>query len=213
MNDVLQELYQAVIEGKHLLAQELTEGALGEGVKPSSILNEALVPAMDKVGQKMATQEFFIPEVLVAANAMSCSMDVLGPLLTEAGIKPKGRIVIGTVKGDLHDIGKNLVSMMLEGAGWEVIDLGVDISPERFVEAIKEKSPDLLGLSALLTTTMPMMETTIEMLVEAGVRDDIKVLIGGAPITERFAQQIGADGYGRDAGHAVVVANELGMNR
>jgi 5-methyltetrahydrofolate--homocysteine methyltransferase len=164
---------------------------------------------MNEVGRRFKNNEFYVPEVLIAARAMHAAMDVLKPLLAASDVQPVGTVVIGTVKGDLHDIGKNLVAMMLEGGGFNVIDLGVDVSPEKFLQAVREHKPNIVGLSALLTTTMPAMKTTIEALKEAGVRDQVKVIIGGAPVTQRFADEIGADGYAPDAASAVDVARQL----
>lgn len=205
----LQALSKAVIDGDRDEVVRLTEGAVEEGVGPESIVNDGLIVGMDEVGRRFKANEFYVPEVLIAARAMHGGMDIVKPLLTERGIDPKGRVLIGTAQGDLHDIGKNLVAMMLEGGGYEVIDAGVDVAADAFVAAINDQSPHILALSALLTTTMPSMGTTIEALVDAGVRDEVKVIIGGAPITQAFADEIGADGYAPDAASAVELASEL----
>jgi len=207
----LQALAEAVISGNKDESERLTSEAVDEGVGVESIINEGLIAGMSVVGVKFKNNEFYVPEVLIAARAMHAGMDIIKPLLTESGIKPRGTVAIGTVKGDLHDIGKNLVAMMLEGGGYEVIDLEVDVSPERFIEVVNEDGPDAIGLSALLTTTMPSMKDTIDALEEAGVRDKVKVMIGGAPVTQNYADEIGADGYAPDAASAVdMIAQLLG---
>ncbi len=185
------------------------QAALEEGTAASDILNKALIAGMDVVGERMENGDMFIPEVLMSAKAMSAALGILKPLLTDEESKSAGKIIIGTVKGDLHDIGKNLVAMMLESAGFEVVNLGVDIAPEAFVEAVKEHQPNLIGLSALLTTTMTQMQKTVDALKESGLRDQVKILVGGAPVTEKFAQEIGADGYAPDAGSAGKLAKSL----
>ena len=199
----LQALAETVIGGNKEEAERLTQEAVGEGMDPVSIVNDGLIAGMGVVGEKFKNNEFYVPEVLIAARAMHAAMDVVKPLLSEAGIEPRGIVAIGTVKGDLHDIGKNLVSMMLEGGGYEVIDLEVDVSPEKFVEVVSEGKAQVIALSALLTTTMPSMKDTIDALEEAGVRDSVKVVIGGAPVTQNYADEIGADGYAPDAASAV----------
>ncbi len=207
----LQALAEAVISGNKDESERLTREAVDEGVGVENIINDGLIAGMSVVGVKFKANEFYVPEVLIAARAMHAGMDIIKPLLTESGIKPRGTVAIGTVKGDLHDIGKNLVAMMLEGGGYEVIDLEVDVSPERFVEVVNEDGPDAIGLSALLTTTMPSMKDTIDALEEAGVRDKVKVMIGGAPVTQNYADEIGADGYAPDAASAVdMIAQLLG---
>jgi len=203
------ELAANLIEGNAPKVKELTEKALAEGIEPGRIINEGLIPGMNEVGRLFKAGEFFIPEVLVAARAMHAGLDIVKPLLSSYESEPVGMAVVGTVKGDLHDIGKNLVAMMLEGAGFQVIDLGVDVPPAKFVEAVKERRPHLVGMSALLTTTMPSMKATIEALQEAGLRDKVKVMVGGAPLTQRYADEIGADGYAPDASSAVDKAREL----
>lgn len=205
----LQQIYDRVIMGDAPGVKALVQQAIGEGVPPSEIISGYLIPAMGEVGARFERQEFYIPEMLIAARAMQTGLTVLKPLLVEGELESAGCVVMGTVKGDLHDIGKNLVSMMLEGAGFEVIDLGVDVGPERFVEAVREEKPDIVGMSALLTTTMPAMRGTIEALIEAGLREKVKMLVGGAPLTQSYADQIGADGYAPDAGAAVRKAKEL----
>jgi len=205
----LQALAEAVISGKKEEAERLAQEAVDGGVDPGSIINDGLIAGMSVVGDRFKNNEFYVPEVLIAARAMHAAMDVVKPLLGEAGIEPRGRIAIGTVKGDLHDIGKNLVAMMLEGGGYEVIDLEVDVAPEKFVEVVNQQAVQVIALSALLTTTMPSMKDTIDALTEAGVRDRIKVIIGGAPVTQNYADEIGADGYAPDAASAVDKVAEL----
>jgi len=206
----LTPLTEAVVNGQAPKAKELTAKALEAGVSPGKILQEGLIPGMAEVGRRFECREFYVPELLIAARAMHAALDILRPLLAASGeVEPIGKVVIGTVRGDLHDIGKNLVTMMLEGSGFEVKDLGIDVSPEKFVNAVKEGGYDVLAMSALLTTTMPSMKATIDALKEAGLRDKVKVIIGGAPITQEYANQIGADGYGEDANQAVRVARQL----
>ena len=205
----LKEIYESTIAGNAPKVNELVEQALAEGEKPGDIITNQLIPAMAEVGDRFARNEFYVPEMLIAARAMQGGLAILKPLLVEDEVVSAGRVVIGTVKGDLHDIGKNLVSMMLEGAGFEVTDLGVDVAPQTFAEAIKESQAQIVALSALLTTTMTMMKDTIATLSEAGVRDQVKVIIGGAPVTKSYADEIGADGYADDAGGAVKAAKAL----
>jgi 5-methyltetrahydrofolate--homocysteine methyltransferase len=202
----LKELYEAVVSGNAKATQALTQQALAEGVDPLKLVNEYMVPAMDEVGRRFEANEYFVPELLISARAMKASLEIIRPLLTARGDKPAGRVAIGTVKGDLHDIGKNLVGSLLEGGGFEVIDLGVNVSPEKFIATVNEKQANIVAMSALLTTTMPSMKTTIEALKQAGVRDKVKVLIGGAPITQKYADEIGADGYSENAVGAVALA-------
>ncbi len=204
----LSALAENLINGKAPEVKELTQKALDDGVAPGEILNDGLIKGMSVVGERFKNNEFYVPEVLIAARAMHAGMDILSPALAESGVKPIGRILLGTVKGDLHDIGKNLVAMMMEGAGFEVVDLGIDVPPEKFVEAAKDGG-GVIAMSALLTTTMTAMKTTMEALEEAGVRDQVKVLIGGAPVTQNYADEIGADGYARDAASAADKAKEL----
>ncbi len=208
MATILDDIYQSVIEGDMTGATEGVNKALAENLDAAEILNKGLIAAMSEVGRLFEEGEYFVPEMLIAARAMQASVAILKPRLLEADIKPLGKIVIGTVKGDLHDIGKNLVAMMLEGAGFEIIDLGTDVSPEKFVEAVKEHSAQFVGMSALLTTTMPAMKTSIEALQEAGVRDNVKILIGGAPVTQQYAEEIGADIYAPDGPSASRKAKE-----
>jgi len=205
----LQALADNIIKGKKTPAVEMTTQAIAEGVAPQSIINDGLIAGMAVVGEKFKNNEFYVPEVLIAARAMKECMALLKPLLEKAGVKPVGTVAIGTVKGDLHDIGKNLVAMMLQGNGFEVIDLGVDVSPEKFIEACKTQGAQIVALSALLTTTMPGMKTTIDAIEAAGMRSDVKVMIGGAPVTQKFSDEIGADGYSPDAASAVDKAKEL----
>ena len=205
----LQALAEAVINGDRDEVARLAQEAVDEGVDPESIVNDGLIVGMDEVGRRFKANEFYVPEVLIAARAMHGGMDIVKPLLAERGIEPRGQVLIGTTQGDLHDIGKNLVAMMLEGGGYEVVDIGVDVSPDQFVEAISEHSPNVVAMSALLTTTMPAMKDTIEALDAAGIRDQIKVMIGGAPVTQDYADEIGADGYAPDAASAVDLAADL----
>jgi len=203
----LKALAEAVIKGDQSNSAAITKAALEEGMAAKSILDEGLIAGMDVVGSRFKKNEIYIPEVLIAARAMKMAMEVLEPELVKAGVEPVGKLIIGTVKGDLHDIGKNLVAMMLKGAGFEVVDLGIDVGPEKFVEQAKSTDSQLIGMSALLTTTMPSMETTLKALKEAGV--SAKVMIGGAPVTEGYAEKIGADGYAPDAASAVDLAKSL----
>ena len=203
----LKALSEAVIKGDQNTAVEITKAALEEGTAAESILNEGLVAGMDIIGGRFKKNEVYIPEVLIAARAMKMAMEVLEPELAKAGVEPVGKFLIGTAKGDLHDIGKNLVAMMLKGAGFEVVDLGVDVAPEKFVEQAKSSGSQLIGISALLTTTMPGMEEVIKSLKDAGIT--AKVMIGGAPVTQAYADKIGADGYAADAASAVDVAKSL----
>jgi len=209
MSEILSQISTAVIEGNLDDVVDLTEDALDEGLDAQEILNNGLMPGMDHVGVEFRAGNMFVPEVLRSARAMQSSMDILKPLLAESGVKMVGKVLLGTVKGDLHDIGKNLVGMMCEGAGFEVEDLGKDVAPEGFVEAVKQLEPDVVGMSALLTTTMRSMEHTIKALEEAGVRDKVKIMIGGAPVTQAFADQIGADGYASNAASAAEMAKKF----
>ncbi|HOW67909.1 MAG TPA: corrinoid protein [Candidatus Paceibacterota bacterium] len=204
----LKLLYTAVLEGDAPTAKSITEEALQAGVNPQTLVSEYMIPAMDEAGRRFECNDYFVPELLIAARAMKGSLELIRPLLAQQGAQPTGRVVIGTVKGDLHDIGKNLVAAMLEGGGFEVVDLGVDVSPEKFVAAVHEKNANLVALSALLTTTMPSMKATIEALKQAGVRDKVKVMVGGAPVTQKFADEIGADGYSDNAASAVALARK-----
>ncbi len=200
-------LKEAVIKGNQGDAVSLTQSALDEGVAPEKVLSEGLVAGMNVIGGRFKKNEVFVPEVMIAARAMKSAMEVLEPKLVEAGIKPVGTVVIGTVQGDLHDIGKNLVAMMLRGAGFNVVDLGTNVSPDAFLAAVKENNAGAAGLSALLTTTMPMMEKTVHVLKDSGV--GAKIMVGGAPVTKDYAEKIGAQGYAPDAASAVDVAREL----
>ncbi|UCD50579.1 MAG: corrinoid protein [Phycisphaerales bacterium] len=203
----LKALADAVIKGDQNTAVEITKAALSEGTAAKAVLDEGLIAGMDVVGARFKKNEVYIPEVLIAARAMKMAMEVLEPELVKAGVEPIGKLVVGTVQGDLHDIGKNLVAMMLKGAGFEVIDLGVDVAPEKFVAEVKASGAQVVGMSALLTTTMPGMEKTIKALQDAGVT--AKVMVGGAPVTETFAQKIGAQGFAPDAASAVDTAKSL----
>jgi len=203
------ELYEAILVGDAPAAVELTEKALENQEDPQELINQSMIPAMDEVGRRFEAEEYFVPELLLAARAMKGSMKLLRPLLVESGAEPIGRVAIGTVKGDLHDIGKNLVASLLEGSGFDVIDLGTDVDPEAFVSAVREKGANLIGLSALLTVTMPSMKDTIEALEREGVRDGVKVMIGGAPVTPEYAAEISADGYADNANAAVAMARSL----
>lgn len=205
----LKKLYTAILDGDATAAHEITEKALAAGADPVQLVNDHMIPAMGEVGRRFECNEFFVPELLIAARAMKSALALVRPLLAASGAKAAGRVVVGTVKGDLHDIGKNLVAAMLEGNGFEVIDLGVNVSPEQFIIGVKEKGANLVAMSALLTTTMPAMRTTIDALKTAGVRDKVKVLIGGAPITQKYADEIGADGYSDNAVGAVTVAKKV----
>jgi 5-methyltetrahydrofolate--homocysteine methyltransferase len=209
MSETLSKMSTAIIEGDMGALPELTREALNEDYSAKQILDNGLMPGMDHVGVEFKAGNMFVPEVLRSARAMQASMDILKPLLAESGEKMVGKVLLGTVKGDLHDIGKNLVAMMCEGAGFEVKDLGKDIAPEAFVQAVKEYEPDIVGMSALLTTTMRTMEHTIKALEEAGVRDRVKIMVGGAPVTQAFADQIGADGYASNAAAASELAKRF----
>jgi 5-methyltetrahydrofolate--homocysteine methyltransferase len=204
-----EELGKAVIAGQEQKVKELTQVAINEGVAPLSIINDGLIAGMNVVGQRFKVGDMFVPEVLMSARAMGAGVEMVKPLLLDGEITSKGTVVIGTVKGDLHDIGKNLVGMMLESSGYKVIDMGVDTSPEEFVAAIKEHKAQIVGLSALLTTTMLAMRDTIEVLKEQGIRNDVRVLIGGAPISQNFADEIGADGFAPDAASATELVGKL----
>jgi corrinoid protein of di/trimethylamine methyltransferase len=204
----LQQLHDAVITGDNKVSHSITEQALEEGVDPLSLVNEYMMPAMDEVGRRFETNEYYVPELLLSARAMKASLGLIRPLLTACDVEPLGRVISGTVKGDLHDIGKNLVGSMLEGGGFEVFDLGTDVAPEQFVEAAKEHKAHIIALSALLTTTMPSMKLTVEAFIEDGTRDQMKIFIGGAPVTQEFADEIGADGYSKNAVDAVAQAKQ-----
>jgi len=203
----LKALADAVIKGDQSTAVEITKTALAEGTSPKSVLEEGLIAGMNVIGGRFKKNEIYIPEVLIAARAMKMAMEVLEPELVKAGVEPVGKLMIGTVKGDLHDIGKNLVAMMLKGAGFEVVDLGIDVGPDKFVEKAKATGIQLIGMSTLLTTTMPSMEKTVKALKEAGI--SAKIMIGGAPVTQGYADKIGADGFAADAASAVDLAKSL----
>jgi 5-methyltetrahydrofolate--homocysteine methyltransferase len=209
MADVLQRIASKLYAGEADEVAELVQSALDKGMSANEVLQGGLIAGMDQVGKDFKAGDLFVPEVLIAARAMHAGMNVLRPLLAQSDVPSAGKYLIGTVKGDLHDIGKNLVKMMVEGAGFDVVDLGTDVPPDKFVAAVKEHQPRLLGMSALLTTTMTSMKTTIEALQEAGLRSSVKVMVGGAPVTEAFAKQIGADAYAPDAASAVDVARSL----
>ena len=204
-----EKFYTAISQGKVDEVKKVTQEALDSGEKAEAILKEGLLPAMERIGVQFKNNEIYIPEVLIAARAMHGGMAILKPILSKSTTHRATKVIIGTVKGDLHDIGKNLVAMMLEGGGFEVVDLGIDVSPEKFAEAVKKHHPQVVGMSALLTTTMREMKTILETIQEAGLRKQVKVMIGGAPVTERFAKEIGADGYAPDAATAVDVARSL----
>jgi 5-methyltetrahydrofolate--homocysteine methyltransferase len=204
-----QEIYDAVLDGNAKKAHAATEAALAAGAAPMDIIQESMVPAMDEVGRLFECEEYFVPELLLAGRAMKSAMELLKPLLSAAGQRMAVRVVIGTVKGDLHDIGKNIVASMLEGSGFEVIDLGTDVSPENFVAAVEERKPQVVCLSALLTVTMPAMKLTMDALETAGLRTQVKVLVGGAPVNQQYANQIGADGYSENASGAVGLVKNL----
>ncbi|GJQ34873.1 MAG: corrinoid methyltransferase [Anaerolineaceae bacterium] len=209
MEQVLQNLFEAVLEGNFEGVKANVQSALDAELDPNTILNDGMIAAMREVGVRFEAGEYYVPEMLIAARAMQSGMAILKPHLQQAEKKSSGRVVMGTVKGDLHDIGKNLVGLMLEGAGYEIIDLGVDVPAEEFVKKAMELKPDVIGMSALLTTTMPSMKTTLDALDAAGLRRDIKVIVGGAPVTETYAQQIEADGFALDASRAVNLVNDL----
>ena len=206
--EIIKPLYEAIVTGDARTARAITEKALAAGVEPMKIVTDYMVPAMSEVGSKFECNEYYVPELLLSARAMKAAMEPIRPLLVAAGTQPVGRVVVGTVKGDLHDIGKNLVGAMLEGGGFEVIDLGVNVTPEQFIATIREKNANIVAMSALLTTTMPSMKTTIDALTQAGVRDQVKILVGGAPITQKYADEIGADGYSETAVGAVAAARK-----
>jgi 5-methyltetrahydrofolate--homocysteine methyltransferase len=209
MSELLQKIASNLYQGEDEIVASLVQQALDQNVTPEDVLTGGLVAGMDEVGKDFKAGDLYVPEVLIAARAMHAGMDVLRPLLADSDASSAGKFLIGTVKGDLHDIGKNLVKMMVEGAGFQTVDLGTDIDPADFVAAVQEHEPDLLGMSALLTTTMVNMTATIEALEEAGLRNSVKIMIGGAPVTKKFAEQIGADAYAPDAASAVDKAREL----
>ncbi|MBI9050409.1 MAG: corrinoid protein [Anaerolineaceae bacterium] len=209
INTNLKNIYEGILDGNAAQVASGVEQALADGIAAELILNEGMIAAMGEVGSLFEEGEYFVPEMLIAARAMQKGLEILKPRLAEADVKSSGKIAIGTVKGDLHDIGKNLVAMMLEGAAFEVIDLGTDVTPQRFIQVIEEEQVQIIAMSALLTTTMPNMKTTIDAIIEAGVRDQVKIMVGGAPVTQAYAEQIGADGYSEDANRAVAKARDL----
>jgi len=202
-------LFEAVVSGQAVPARALTEQALASGMDPKEVVDRYLIPAMDEVGRRFECNDYFVPELLIAARAMKASLELLRPALSARGAQPVGRVAIGTVKGDLHDIGKNLVSAMLEGGGFEIVDLGVDVTAQRFVDAAATADVAIIALSALLTTTMPTMKQVVAELERVGLRDRVKVMIGGAPITQKYADEIGADGFADSAASAVPLARRL----
>jgi len=209
MDQIVQEIYEGVIDGQNTIVQQKVQEGLKAGINPAVLLNQGMIAAMAEVGKRFEEGEYYVPEMLIAARAMQAGLALLKPHLQQSDIKSAGRVVIGTVKGDLHDIGKNLVAMMLEGAGFEIEDLGTDVAPQTFVDAARTGGTNIVAMSALLTTTMTQMKTTIAAIEQAGLRDSVKIMVGGAPITESYAQQIGADGFAVDASRAVAVAKSL----
>ena len=208
-DEILQGLYDQTLVGNAPSVLDLTRAGLEMGLGPEVLLYEALIPSLEEVGARFERGDFFVPEMLIAGKAMAGALEILRPLLAETGAQTIGKIVMGTVKGDVHDIGKNLVNIMFEGAGFEVIDLGVQVAPEKFIDAIKQHQPDIVGFSAFLTTTMPMFKANINALQKSGLRDQVIVMVGGAPVTQEYADVVGADGYAADASAAVVRAKEL----
>jgi methylmalonyl-CoA mutase cobalamin-binding domain/chain len=211
--ELLRQLYDETLVGNRPAVLELTNTGLATGLGPETLLYEALIPSLEEVGARFERGDFFVPEMLIAGKAMAGALEILRPLLAETGAETIGKIVMGTVKGDVHDIGKNLVNIMFEGAGFHVIDLGVQVAPEKFVDAVVEHQPDILGFSAFLTTTMPMFKANINALNKAGLRDKVLVMVGGAPVTQEYADVVGADGYAADASAAVVKAKQLIADR
>ncbi len=205
----MSDLYDAVLNGNAKAAAEATRKALEGGAAALDLVQKEMVPAMDEVGRRFECEDYFVPELLLSARAMKAALELIRPLLTASGAQPAGRVVIGTVKGDLHDIGKNLVASLLEGGGFEVFDLGADVSPDKFVDAVRANGANLVCVSALLTVTMPGMKTVVQAMDAAGLRPATKIMVGGAPVTQRFADEIGADGYGENAAVAVAVARKL----
>jgi methylmalonyl-CoA mutase cobalamin-binding domain/chain len=212
-DEILQGLFDNTLIGNAPAVKDLTNEGLGMGMDPETLLYDALIPSLEEVGARFERGDFFVPEMLIAARAMQGALDILRPLLAETGAKPIGTFVMGTVKGDVHDIGKNLVNIMLEGAGFTVYDLGVNVAPEKFVEQVQEHEPDIVGFSAFLTTTMPMFKANINALEKTGLRDRVIVMVGGAPVTQEYADAVGADGYAADASTAVRLAKALIENR
>ena len=212
-DEILQGLYDQTLVGNAPAVLDMTHDALEQGMEPQTLLFDALIPSLEEVGARFERGDFFVPEMLIAGRAMAGAMEVLRPLLAETGVQTIGKFVMGTVKGDVHDIGKNLVNIMLEGAGFEVIDLGVQVAPEKFVDAINEHHPDIVGFSAFLTTTMPMFKANLNALQKAGLRDSVIVMVGGAPVTQEYADAVGADGYAADASATVKKAKDLIQRR
>jgi len=208
-DEILKGLYDNTLIGNAPEVKQLTEQGVADGMDPESMLYDALIPSLEEVGARFERGDFFVPEMLIAARAMQGALDILRPLLAETGAQTVGTYVMGTVKGDVHDIGKNLVNIMLEGAGFTVHDLGVNVAPEKFIDAINEHKPDIVGFSAFLTTTMPMFKANINALEKAGIRDNVIVMVGGAPVTQEYADRVGADGYAADASTAVRLAKDL----
>jgi 5-methyltetrahydrofolate--homocysteine methyltransferase len=209
MHTLMKEIYESILNGEQAVTAAKVKEALDANIEPAEILNEGMVAAMAEVGRLFEEGEYFVPEMLIAARAMQSGLVLLKPRLALADVKSSGKVIAGTVKGDLHDIGKNLVCMMLEGAAFEIVDLGADVSPEKFVEAVKSSGAQIVAMSALLTTTMPNMRVTIEAFKAAGVRDQVKVMVGGAPLTPQYAAEVGADGFASDASKAVALARSL----
>jgi corrinoid protein of di/trimethylamine methyltransferase len=212
-DEILQGLFDNTLIGNAPAVKDLTNEGLAMGMDPETLLYDALIPSLEEVGARFERGDFFVPEMLIAARAMQGALDILRPLLAETGAKPIGTVVMGTVKGDVHDIGKNLVNIMLEGAGFTVYDLGVNVAPEKFVEQVQEHEPDIVGFSAFLTTTMPMFKANINALEKTGLRNRVIVMVGGAPVTQEYADAVGADGYAADASTAVRLAKALIENR
>jgi 5-methyltetrahydrofolate--homocysteine methyltransferase len=212
-DEILQGLYDNTLIGNAPEVKDLTNKGVEDGLDPEKMLYDALIPSLEEVGARFERGDFFVPEMLIAGKAMAGALEILRPLLAETGAQTIGKIVMGTVKGDVHDIGKNLVNIMFEGAGFEVIDLGVQVSPEKFIDAIRQHQPDIVGFSAFLTTTMPMFKANLNALQKAGMRDQVIVMVGGAPVTQEYADVVGADGYASDASAAVVKAKELLQQR
>ena len=208
-DEIIKALFDETMIGNAPAVLELTNKALAEGMGPDTILFEALIPSLEEVGARFERGDYFVPEMLIACKAMSGALNVLRPLLAETGAETVGTFLMGTVKGDVHDIGKNLVNIMLEGAGFKVIDIGVQVAPEKFIAAINEHQPDILGMSAFLTTTMPMFKVNIHEITKAGLRDKVIIMVGGAPVTQEYADAVGADGFASDASTAVRVAKDL----
>ena len=208
-DEILQQLYDDTLVGKAPEVRDAVERGLDDGLEPERMLSDALIPSLEEVGARFERGDYFVPEMLIAARAMQGALDILRPLLAETGVATVGTFLMGTVKGDVHDIGKNLCNIMLEGAGFTVVDLGVNVASEKFVEEIGRVEPDIVGFSAFLTTTMPMFKANINALEKAGIRDDVIVMVGGAPVTQEYADAVGADGYSADASTAVKKAKEL----